>query len=182
MAKINQTDERVEITYKDSTPVVYKTIKQASEVTGLSEKAIRNRCNSSRQGCIVKDGYLCKWINDSTFRKFSAKRSRKKGNSYELTIIKELTDLGFDGLVSSRSQSKNLDNAKIDICDTENKLDFYVQCKYTKSQPNLSQINKEVGLKDKPLAIFWKKVNGSTNKEEFVCIPKDYFYKLINNV
>ena len=89
MAKINQTDERVEITYKDSTPVVYKTIKQASEVTGLSEKAIRNRCNSSRQGCIGKDGYLCKWINDSTFRKFSAKRSRKKGNSYELTIIKE---------------------------------------------------------------------------------------------
>ena len=124
MAKINQTDERVEITYKDSTPVVYKTIKQASEVTGLSEKAIRNRCNSSRQGCIGKDGYLCKWINDSTFRKFSAKRSRKKGNSYELIIIKELTDLGFDGLVSSRSQSKNLDNAKIDICDTENKLDF----------------------------------------------------------
>ena len=90
--------------------------------------------------------------------------------------------MGFDGLVSSRSQSKNLDNAKIDICDTKNKLGFYVQCKYTKNQPNLSQINKEVVLKDKPLAIFWKKVNGSTNKEEFVCIPKDYFYKLINNV
>lgn len=179
MVKNNQTDERVEIIYKDSIPVEYKNVRKASEITGISEKAIRNRCNSSRQGKLGKDGYLCRWVNDSTFRKYSAKRSRKKGNSYELTIIKELTDLGFDGLVSSRSQSKNLDNAKIDICDTENKLDFYVQCKYTQSQPNIAQINKEVGLRDKPLAIFWKKVNGSTNKEEFVCIPKNYFYKLI---
>lgn len=182
MAKVNQTDERVEIIYKDSPPVEYKTVKKACEITGLSEKAIRNRCNSSRQGNTGKDGYLCRWVNDSTFRKYSAKRSRKKGNSYELAIIRELTDLGFKGLVSSRSQSKNLDNAKIDICDTENQLDFYVQCKYTANQPNISTINNEVGLKDKPLAIFWKKVNGSTNKEEFVCIPKDYFYKLINNV
>lgn len=86
--------------------------------------------------------------------------------------------MGFDGLVSSRSQSKNLDNAKIDICDTENQLDFYVQCKYTKSQPNLSQINKEVGLKDKPLAIFWKKLMDQRIKKNSFVFQRIIFINL----
>lgn len=72
----------------------------------------------------------------------------------------------------------------IPICDidSENILDCYIQCKATANIPNVSGINKEVGFKDKPLAIFWDKQNGSTIKEEFVIIPKDYFYKLIKNV
>ena len=44
---------------------------------------------------------------------------------------------------------------------------------------NISKINKEVGKKDKPLAIFWNKQNNSTIQEEFVIIPKSYFYNLI---
>lgn len=119
------------------------------------------------------------WVDDYTFRHYNAKKSRSKGNNYELRIIKELTELGFNGLVTSRSESRHLDDNKIDIVDTENVMDCYIQCKATANVPNISKINKEVGMKDKPLAIFWNKQNNSTVQEEFVVIPKEYFYKLI---
>ena len=68
-------------------------------------------------------------------------------------------------------------NSKIDVVDTENVLGFYIQAKHTANTPSISKLNKEVGLKDKPLAIFWKVANVSN--EEYVIVPKDYFYKLI---
>lgn len=114
-------------------------------------------------------------------RKAIGKRVRKRGNTYELKIIHELTDLGFKNLSSSRSASKALDNQKIDIYDPDNELDFYVQCKASKSTPNLEALNKEVGRKDKPLAVFWNKQGTMSKIKEFVCIPKSYFYKLISN-
>ena len=41
--------------------------------------------------------------------------SKRKGNNFELKIIKELALFGYDKLKSSRSESKNLDNDKIEI-------------------------------------------------------------------
>ena len=61
--------------------------------------------------------------------------ARRKGNNYELKIIKELTELGYAGLKSARSESKNLDNDKIDIAETIDHLPSYVQCKCTKNTP-----------------------------------------------
>ena len=45
-------------------------------------------------------------------KKHSGAYARNKGNAYERQVIKELTDLGYEGLKSSRSESKNLDNDK----------------------------------------------------------------------
>lgn len=168
------------ITYKDGSVKEYTSLEEASSESKLSETAIKIRCNKSRQGGTnKKDGITCMWISDTTFRSYQAKKSKQKGNGYELRIIKELTDLGFTGLKSSRSENRNLDNKKIDIADTENVMDCYIQCKATSNIPNVSKINQEVGLTDKPLAIFWNKQNNSTILEEFVIIPKDYFYKLL---
>lgn len=173
-------DLSVEITYKNGSKEVYPNLTVASEKSGLSENAIKIRCNKSRQGSEnKKDKIHCMWVDDHTFRYYSAKKSRNKGNNYEVRIIKELTDLGFNGLVTSRSESKRLDDSKIDIVDTENCMTCYIQCKATANTPNISKINKEVGKKDKPLAIFWNKQNNSTIQEEFVIIPKSYFYNLI---
>lgn len=127
-----------------------------------------------------KDGTKVEWIDEHTKKSYQAKKSKRKGNSYELKIIHELTELGFDGLKSSRSESKNLDNAKIDIADTENVLDFYVQCKKTQNTPNIESITEACPLKDKPLVIFWHKEEAKTNNNEFVLLPKSYFYKLIS--
>ena len=183
MAKRKQVElnTAVKVTFKDGTSRDFPSIEEASQETGLSESAIKVRCNKSRQGgSNKKDKITCMWIDDHTFRHYNAKKSKRKGSNYELKVIKELTELGYDGLVSSRSESKAVDNKKVDIVDTENCMDCYIQCKATANTPSIININRECGLKDRPLAIFWNYQNNSTIPEEFVIIPKEYFYKLIN--
>lgn len=179
MGKVKNRNLAVEVkSKKDIT--IYESPESASKATGLSVNSIKIRCNKCRAGSDGNnDKIFCRWVDDSTFRSFQAKKSKKKGSSYELKIIHELTDLGFPGLKSSRSENRNLDGMKIDVADTQNVLDCYIQAKATASTPNISKINKEVGLKDKPLAIFWNRQNNSSIMEEFVIIPKDYFYMLL---
>lgn len=122
-------------------------------------------------------------------KKRSGAYSKTKGNNYELKIIKELTTLGYDGLKSSRSESKSLDNDKIDIAqdrDAENELPFWVQCKCTKTTPNFEQIIKDCPRKQKPMAIFWnKQVNKEVNMGsagQYVVVEKSYFYEMLNQI
>lgn len=173
-------DTSVKITYKDGSKQTYSSIDEAAEASGLSVSAIKIRCNKSRQGgCNKKDGITCAWINDTTFRSYQAKKSKSKGSKYELDVIKELTDIGYKGLVSSRSQSKNLDNAKVDIAETEDKLPCYCQCKATANTPNIEDISEACPLKDRPLVVFWKKQREGSISKEYVLMPKDFFYELL---
>ena len=55
-------------------------------------------------------------------KKRSSNYSRTKGHAYETKIAKELRDLGFTGVVTSRSESKRADDNKVDLVDTEGKL------------------------------------------------------------
>ena len=117
-------------------------------------------------------------------KKHTGAYAKRKGNNYELKIIKELTALGFEGLKSSRSESKNLDADKIDIAETiPNTLPFYVQCKCTKNTPSIAEIIKTCGRKDRPLVIIWnKQIDKGVNMGsdgEYVMMSKDFFYELI---
>ena len=119
-------------------------------------------------------------------KKRSGAYSKNKGNRYELKIIKELTELGYDGLKSSRSESKSLDNYKIDIAqdrDAQNELRFYVQCKIIKNTPNVQEIIEACPRKNKPLVVVWnKQINKEVNMAsagEFVMLEKSFFYELI---
>ena len=165
--------------FTDGNTRTFTSIEKASESTGLSVSAIKIRCNKS--GSKGKDGIQFKWLDEHTRRHFQAKKSRRKGNSYELQIINELSDIGFTGLKSSRSESKNMDNNKVDICDSNNELSCYIQCKNTQSSPNIEKISKECPLKDKPLIICWKKSSSCTKEHEYVLMPKKYFYHLLES-
>lgn len=119
-------------------------------------------------------------------RKRGGAYSRRKGNAYELKIIRELTELGYDELKSSRSESRSLDNDKIDVAQlstAENEMPFYVQCKATKNTPSISKIIQECPRKDKPLVIVWnKQINKEVNMAsdgEYVMMTKEYFYELV---
>jgi len=59
--------------------------------------------------------------------------SKNKGNRFELEIVQLLKDNGYDA-VSSRSESKNLDDKGIDIVTN---APFNIQCKHVErmSQP-----------------------------------------------
>ena len=108
--------------------------------------------------------------------------SKRKGNNYELKIIKELINLGYPGLVSARSESKNLDNDKIDIADPLNNLPFYVQCKCTKTYPKYDSIIEDCPRKDRPLIIFHnKQVNKQVNmgsSGEYIILEEEYYKKI----
>lgn len=180
MRKQKILDLSVEITYPNGIKDTYPDLEQASLASGLSESAIKIRCNKARAGSAnKKDKIHCRWISDSTFRSYQAKKSKNKGSKYELDIIKELTELGYKGLVSSRAQNRNLDNAKIDIAETEDQLPFYCQCKATANTPNIEDISEACPYKDRPLIIFWKKQREGSIAKDYVLMPKELLYKLL---
>ena len=166
----------VKITDRGGNSSIYESIEQASEMTGLSLQTLKIRANKNS---IPKDGIQVEWIDEHTKRSYKASQNKRKGNGYELKIIHELTDLGFEGLKSSRSESRNLDSAKIDIADTLGVLDFYGQCKRTKNTPNIESISESCPYKDKPFVIFWSKESNMQINNEYVLMPKKYFYKLL---
>lgn len=180
MKQKKELDLSIIITYKDGHTETFPSLKEASESCGVSESALKIRANKSRQGSISKkDKIGAKWVSDTTFRHFQAKKSKSKGNGFELDIIKELTELGYKGLVSSRSQNKNLDNAKVDIAETGDKLPFYVQCKATAVTPNIEKISNECPLKDRPLIVMWRKQKQGSISSDYVIMPKEVLYKLL---
>ena len=171
-----QLNTAVKITDKGGNSYIYESIEQAAQMTTLSVQALKMRANKNS---IPKDGIRVEWMDEHTKRSMKASQSKRKGNGYELKIIHELTDLGFEGLRSSRSESRNLDNAKIDVADTLGVLDCYIQCKRTKNSPNIESISEACPLKDKPLVIFWSKESDRQQNNEYVYMPKEYFYKLL---
>ena len=112
--------------------------------------------------------------------------AKRKGSAYERQIVNELKEISGDkDLCTARSDSKKLDDMKIDISDPNSTLPCYIQCKKTQSIPSVKKINDEVGLKDKPLCILWnaqEKKEGNVNITscgEYAVIPKDLFYNLL---
>ena len=120
-------------------------------------------------------------------KKIIGKRSRNRGHAYESKIVNELKNItGDEDLCTSRSESKKLDDMKIDIADTNNTLSFYCQIKSTQQTPQIKKINLEVGKKDKPLVIFWNAQESRDAKQisvgEYCILPKEFFYKLISKI
>lgn len=128
-------------------------------------------------------------LNISGFSKQSSigKKNRRRGNSYERKIVSELKEItGNENICTSRSESKSLDDAKIDIADPDNVLTFYTQIKCTQATPQIKKINAEVGKKDKPLVIIWNAQEAKEKKQislgEYAILPKNFFYELIKKL
>lgn len=124
-------------------------------------------------------------VSEKVKRKRNPKNSRSRGNAYERRIAQELRDLGFPGVVTSRSESKRMDNAKVDLIDTEHKLKCLLQLKLTQATPNYFKIREECPIKDAPFCIIWNKTKQTDatyrSVGEAVILDKDFFYKLIQN-
>ena len=69
--------------------------------------------------------------------------SRTKGHNYETKIARELRDLGFSNIVTSRSESKSMDDNKVDLIDKDNKLPCAIQLKCTQTIPSYFKIRSE---------------------------------------
>lgn len=138
----------------------------------------KQKNTSNKQKTISKKG------KSSIPKEVIGKRNRQRGHLYERTIVKELREITRDEeLCTSRSESKRLDDMKIDIADPNNVLPFYCQIKATQATPQIKKLNEEVGKKDKPLVIFWNAQEAKDKKQisvgEYCILPKKFFYELI---
>jgi Holliday junction resolvase len=111
-----------------------------------------------------------------------ANRNRTAGNNYERQIVNELKDLDYD-VATSRSESRNADNAGIDIVGN---FPYHIQCKVYQHYPKLDELinnDRPERFQDKPIIVFHKKVRKANTKfitqDEFVSLRKEDFIKLI---
>lgn len=96
--------------------------------------------------------------------------SRKKGIAYEIELAKKFRDNGYKDCVTSRNESKRLDDSKVDLCFTGNWL---VQAKAVeKLSPPLHDILSSMPKGDK--IVFWKK----NRKGSVVCMEEELFWKI----
>jgi len=110
-------------------------------------------------------------------------RNRTAGIRAEQRIAKELRDLGFDGVVTTRAESKNLDDKGVDLMQLPTSLIIlpcHIQVKKTINTPKISEILKPM---DKPLILLHIKEEkkGSRFYEvgDYVYMDKSFFYQLL---
>lgn len=109
--------------------------------------------------------------------------SRTKGHNYETKIVRELKELGFENVVTSRSESKSMDDNKVDIIDKDNHLPCQLQLKCTQSIPSYFKIRSESTVNPEEFVIIWSKQEkrevNIVSVGEAVIMDKNLFYKLI---
>jgi hypothetical protein len=143
-------------------------------MTGMSLQTLKIRANKNS---IPKDGIQVEWVDEHTKKHYTAKRSKQKGSQLELDVIHKLNELGYN-TVSSRSNSKNLDNSKVDVDDLDGNLPVYIQCKATQTTPSYFKIEEECPLKNKPFVVIWKKQDkeGGQSPGTVAMVPLDVLY------
>jgi hypothetical protein len=113
-----------------------------------------------------------------------ANRNRTAGNNFERLVVNELKEQGFEDVVTSRAESRNMDNRGVDIFG--NSLPIYVQCKCSKSYPkNHDLLTSELLPTDKPTVVFHRLVKKANTRfvtqGDYVTMTKEDFYKLLKN-
>ena len=99
--------------------------------------------------------------------------ARNKGKGYELKIAEEFREiLGYEDCVTSRSESKRLDDAGVDLCNTGF---FQVQCKAWEKAPSYHDVLASMPQEEKKINVVFHKRN---RKGEVVVMSKKDFYRM----
>jgi len=100
--------------------------------------------------------------------------ARQKGHAYERKVAQEMRDLGFEKCLTSRLESKRMDDAGVDLCYTD---PFYIQLKATENYPKFHHLLFEkMPQEDDKINVVMNKKN---RKGEIVVMSKEDFYKII---
>lgn len=113
-------------------------------------------------------------------------RNRTAGIRAELQIAEELRELGFDKVVSTRSESKRMDDLGVDLIQLPNpsfELPAYIQVKKTLNTPKSELVESQL---DKAIVVIHQKQikRGSRfyTTGEYAIMQKHFFYKLLQYV
>lgn len=107
--------------------------------------------------------------------------ARKKGHAFELVIRDVFIDLGYTDCVSSRSESKNLDDKGVDLCYTG---PFHAQCKAVENLGSLHKILASMP-KEKLNLVFHKRNRQGTivamDLETFKILAREFPTRMNNS-
>ena len=114
-----------------------------------------------------------------------ANRNRTAGNNFERKIVNELKELGFEDVVTSRAESRNMDNKGVDIFG--HNFPYYIQCKNSKTYQKLHElITSELLPTDKPTLVFQRKTRKANTKfvteGDYVSMKKEVFYEILKQL
>lgn len=114
-----------------------------------------------------------------------ANRNRQAGHNFERKIVQELKELGHEDVVTSRAESRNMDNRGVDIFGAD--FPYYIQCKNSKTWQDIHGLTTSEKLPtDKPTVVFQrktKKVNERFMTEgDYVSMKKDDFYEILKQL
>ena len=99
--------------------------------------------------------------------------SRRKGHNYERKVRLEFRQMGWIYCETSRYASKAIDDAKIDLVNTD---PFVIQCKATANNPSYHKILKQMKPNmPKYKLIYHKKPNDS----EYVIMEKNDWLEIL---
>jgi len=117
----------------------------------------------------------------------SGTRNKTAGSNWERKIVNELKEIGFKSVVTSRAESRNLDNKKVDVFCTENEFPYYIQAKCYQNYPKLNDlINNDDVCKKRPMLVFHQKtIKKGTRfytEDEFVSMKKEVFYNILKQL
>jgi len=114
-------------------------------------------------------------------------RNRTAGNNLERKYAIELRDIGYDNIVTSRSESRLLDAAKVDLFDSNRgspEFKYFIQVKNTTKDLKYTDMFKdESRATDLPYVIMHNKTEKRGTRffseGEYVIMEKNTFYNLI---
>lgn len=99
---------------------------------------------------------------------------KKKGSAYEQDLARKFREAGYPECVTSRSESKNLDDKGIDLCYTGK---WQIQAKAQESiRPSAHEILNN--MPEGNNLLFWKK----NRKGTIVCMTEELFFKIMKIV
>jgi hypothetical protein len=102
----------------------------------------------------------------------ASNRNRTAGHNYERQLVKEFKELGYGSCCTSRSESKNRDDAGVDLCYSG---PWNVQAKYTKNAPNMHTLLDSMPKEEGQINVVFHK---RKNVGETVTMTKKDFYRL----
>lgn len=124
--------------------------------------------------------------------KSKSSRNRSAGHNYERDVVKALNKSGFIHAVSSRSENRSRDNAKVDICNKDEykngRFGYNLQCKsiagpvpYIKLLSEIEQLDSCINV---ILHRYTKKSLGGKFmvKGEYAIMSQADFIKLISKL
>ena len=172
-----QLNTSVKVTDKTGNSCVYENLQVASEMTGLTEQALKIRANKNS---IPKDGIRVEWVDPHTKKSYTSRRSKQKGNQLELDIVHKLNEIGYN-TCSSRAQNKALDASKVDIYDIDGNLPILIQAKCTQTLPSYFKIREECPIKELPFTMIWKKQDkdGGQSPGTVAIIPVEVLWEYL---